>query len=83
MPFLIGRDTVSVDNAAADSVLLLPASIARVTLNSIYNAVFALLYNAYVVYFTVALPIKEDDLSCRRLKAVSYTHLTLPTKRIV
>ena len=75
-PFLIGRDTVSIDNAAADSVLLLPASVARVTLNGVNNAVFALLYNAHVVYFAVALPIKEDDLTCRRLKVVV---LPLPT----
>ena len=40
------------------------------------NAVFALLYNAHMVNLAVALPIKEDDLTCRRLKAVA---LPLPT----
>lgn len=65
--FLIRRDTVSVDTAAADCVLSLSASITGITLNGINNSVLAFLHNACVVGFSIALPVKENDCSGCRL----------------
>ena len=62
-PFLISGDTVTIDNAAADSVAVLPTGIARVTFNSIDCSVFHTLYNTYMVCKTVAFPVKEDNVS--------------------
>ena len=65
--FLICRDTVSVDNRTSDRVCLSSASIAGVALNGIDCSVFAFLNNTGVVCHTVALPVKEDDCTGRRL----------------
>ena len=46
----------------------LSAGISRVALNGINCSVLNTLDNSDVVCHTVALPIKEDDMTCRRLK---------------
>lgn len=66
---LISRDTVAINYAASDSIAVLAAGIARVALDGINCSVLDTLYNSDVVCFSVALPIKEDDMTCRRLKA--------------
>ena len=68
-PFLIGRNAVAIDGAASNRILLLPASVARVTLHGVNDTVFAFLHNAYMVGFSVAFPIKKDNIACRRLIA--------------
>ena len=66
-PFLIGRNAVAIDGAASNRILLLPASVARVTLHGVNDTVFAFLHNAYMVGFSVAFPIKENNIACLRL----------------
>ena len=39
--------------------MILPASVARVTLHGVNDTVFAFLHNAYMVGFSVAFPIKK------------------------
>ena len=65
--FLICRNTVSVDNRASDRVCFGSASVAWVALNGIDCTVLASLNNTGVVCHTVALPVKEDDCTGRRL----------------
>ena len=65
--FLICRNTVSVDNWATNRVCFGSASVAWVALNGIDCTVLAFLNTTGVDCYTVALPIKEDDCTRRRL----------------
>ena len=81
MPILIGRNTVTIDGAASNRILLLSASIARITLHGVNDTVFAFLHNAYMVGFSVVFPIKENNIACLRL-VVSVLPLSVTLKPI-
>lgn len=67
LPFLIRRNTITIDYAASDRIASLPASIARVSLYGVNRTVFTFLYNACMVDCAISLPVEKDDSSCCRL----------------
>ena len=65
--FLICRNAVSVDNCTSNRICFGSPSVSGVALNGIYRSVLTFLNNTGVVCHSVALPIKENDCTGRRL----------------
>ena len=70
MPVSIIRQSVSKNIVAANTVLLLSASIAGVALHGIDNTVLTFLHNAHMVAIAVYLPIEENEIAGAWLIAV-------------
>jgi len=60
---LISRAAVTVNDAAADGITVLPASVTGIALNGVNRSVFHTLYNSHMVGYTITLPIKEGAVS--------------------
>lgn len=66
---LIGRDTITVNDAAANGIAVLTDGVAGVSFYGIDRSVFHPFHNAYMVGHAIAFPVKKDDMTCRWLKA--------------
>ena len=72
---------MSINGAASNRILILPASVARITLHGVNDTVFAFLYNSYMVSFSFAFPIKKDNIARLRV-VVSVLPLSVTLKPI-
>lgn len=59
--------SISHDTGIVDIIIPLPYRIAGITLHSISSAIFALFDNAYMIGFSIIVPIEKDNApGCRR-----------------
>ena len=65
---LISWAAVTVNDATANGITVLSASVTGIALNGVNRSVFHTLNNSHMVGYAITLPIKEDDLTCRRFK---------------
>ena len=66
---LIGRDTVTVNDTAANRIAVLTDGVAGVSFYGVNRTVFHLFHNAHMVSHAIAFPVEKDDMTCGWLKA--------------
>ena len=66
---LIGGDTVTVNDAAANGIAVLTDGVAGVSFYGIDRTVFHPFHKPYMVGHAIAFPIEKDDMTCGWLKA--------------
>ena len=67
--FLIGGDTATVNDAAANGIAVLTDGVAGVSFYGVNRSVFHPFHNPHMVGHAIAFPIEKDDMTCGWLKA--------------
>ena len=65
-PFLICRNTVSIDITASDTVISSRHLVPTVAFNGIHCSTADALHNSNVINRSIVPPVKENYISCRR-----------------
>ena len=67
--FLIGGDTVTINDTATNGIAVLTNGVTGVSFHGIDRPVFHSFDNSYMVGHAIAFPIEKDDMTCGWLEA--------------